>query len=111
MLEPTDENILLKLEILPGKCEEAESDVSSRLARVWRSLAEDPEIKERLGEVDPDVPPVTVAAPYSGFGVVETILISVAGGLARDVATWIWKEKIWPLLRKELSDEVVVKEE
>jgi hypothetical protein len=102
-VERSSENILVAVKVPEAYPKDALKEARNTLQSIWPSLVNDPDVRDRLGELDPENPPFGVEARESQFGPIEAILISVAGGLARDGATWIWKEKIWPLLRAKLG--------
>jgi hypothetical protein len=81
--------------------------VEEKLAAIWRDLGEHPELLAEHGI------PVTESQPTAErtegqFGVAETILISIAGALGKEVAMALWNKVIWPELRRRLPASVKI---
>lgn len=72
----------------------------------WDKLRADPDYARSIGVDVADLPeraPLEAVQHKAKFGVAETILIAVAGGLLKDAATGIWKQFIWPRLEKKFG--------
>lgn len=90
------------------------AEVSQELASSWEQLRTSHQLRERLraaGVDEQDLddllsrssPPLQAEQEAAGFGVTETILISVAAGLARDAIVAIWKIVVWPRLESRFG--------
>jgi hypothetical protein len=92
-----------------------DEDVQNEIQTIWDALRTDPRLEELAKEagIAPDVVKQAKVAPFKAtrpeaqFGVAETILISVAGGVLTHVAKngldLLWQRVIWPRLEKRFG--------
>ena len=101
--------------VAPGVNDE---DVQREIQTIWDALRSDPELEELAKEVGiaPDdlkdcaATPFKVTRPEAQFGIAETILISVAGGILTHVAKngidLLWQRVIRPRLSKRFGTDL-----
>ncbi|MXP65336.1 hypothetical protein E0493_18470 [Roseomonas sp. M0104] len=92
----------------------APAEVQRELASIWKALRSDPGLRREaeLAGVDPawlqsaEVP-LQAGRNEAQFGVAETILISVAGGVLTHVAKQavdvLWERVFWPRLKQRFG--------
>lgn len=75
--------------------------VNHEIEEIWRDLKAHPQRIPPGLELDLDGdPPVQVEQDGANVGIVETLLVAAATALVKDAATTLWKEVIWPELKK-----------
>jgi hypothetical protein len=101
----------------------SDEDVQNELQTIWDTLRTDPQLEELAREVGiaPDVikqqqlTPFQATRPEAQFGIAETILISVLGGVLTHVTKsgldLLWQRVIWPRLEKRFGADLEPKED
>jgi hypothetical protein len=81
-------------------------DVQAAIDSVWFEIRSDPAAADAVGLQSSTLPskaPFRATPGAAGFGVVETIVISVAGSLAKDALEGAWKTYVLPRLQAEFG--------
>ncbi len=81
--------------------------VEQELESIWEVLRQHPELVEEvdidLSEIALQENPFHASRPAEGVGIVEGILIAVAGRIAGEVAIRLWDNVVWPRLQTRIA--------
>jgi hypothetical protein len=88
--------------------------VTEELSKLWEQFRESAVLQEKVLKLGVDkndleqlvaepASPFTAGRPEGQIGIAESILISVAAGLAKDAIVAIWKVYIWPRLESRFG--------
>jgi len=108
ILSSTDTSDIGEFSATPGVNDD---DVQRELQTIWDALRTDPELEKLANELGIPSSQITLQAstpfrasrPEAQFGIAETIMISVAGGVAKSALDALWTRAIWPQLSKRFG--------
>jgi hypothetical protein len=81
-------------------------EVKALTARVWADVKEQDAFKAKYPALAASPSPYSFTRKANQFGVAETIAIAVVGGLLQEAAVAVWKEFIWPALKRRFGKDV-----
>lgn len=84
-----------------------DAEVQAAIDQYWNSFLGDATLQKELRDENISVDllkqystsPINAKRPEAQFGVAETILVSVAGGVAKDAVIALWNVEIWPYVK------------
>lgn len=80
--------------------------VDQYVAQIWDEIRRNPSVVDPHSSLALMNSPFIVGRPTSQFDVATTILVSVVGGLAKDVLSGLYKVYIWPALKRRFGKDV-----
>jgi len=75
--------------------------MNASLDSIWSNISSDPEFQKNYGTDLEN--PFSAKRGEAQFDVATTIVIPIAAAVTKDVALAIWKDYVWPALKRRLG--------
>ena len=75
-------------------------EVNAAIQQIWDELADDPDLRHLTEGAEN---PFQARRTQAQIGVAETIAIAAATKLAQDAVSAVWKDYVWPALKRRFG--------